>query len=158
MPLPYVIALLARLEHARRATGSAQAVLSACRLMTNSNFVACCTGKSAGLAHFQDLVRVEQRRADRAAADRSSAPSRTCGRPSSTLLGLVEFSRRQPVFAGRTSDDARSFGEKAATGGSHPRAQLLLLLRFEMRSLDLQASRSSVDLLQFSASVPGRQA
>ena len=31
---------------------------AAFRLITNSNFVACCTGRSAGFGAFQDLVHV----------------------------------------------------------------------------------------------------
>ena len=38
---------------------------AAFKLITNSNFVACCTGKSAGFGPFQDLVHVESGRGKR---------------------------------------------------------------------------------------------
>jgi hypothetical protein len=49
----YLITLSARWS---RSTGIVRSIcFAALRLMTNSNFVACCTGKSAGLAPFKIL-------------------------------------------------------------------------------------------------------
>ena len=80
--------------------------------MTNSNFVACCTGKSAGLAPFKNLVHVNSR------APIEVIVVRPVGHETALIDKLLlEVNSRQPVFAGKL-DDPLSFGEKAASGGS----------------------------------------
>src|SRR5207249_7005394 len=93
-----------------RASRSGEIVSPICfaafKLTTNSNFVACCTGKSAGLA--PDPVHVTSR------APIEVIVVHPIGHEATLIDKLLrKVNSRQAVFAGKL-DDPLSFGEKDA--------------------------------------------
>ena len=85
---------------------------AAFKLMTNSNLVACCTGKISRLGAFQDLVHVNSR------APKEVIEVRPVGHEAAVIDKLLlGVNSRQAVFTGKL-DDPLSFREKAASDGT----------------------------------------
>src|SRR4029434_46409 len=102
-----------------RARNSGESVSPICfaafKLITNSNFVACCTGKSAGLAPFKILSTYHSR------APIEIIEVHPIGHEAALIDKLLrKVNSRQPVFAGKL-DDPLSFREKGASGTRHYR-------------------------------------
>jgi len=85
--------------------------LAVLRLMTNSNFVGCSTGRSAGLAPFENLVHVRRGPSEQI-AEVWSAGHQAPG--DYDKLALV-VNRRQPVL-GREFNNAGSIRTKQGRG------------------------------------------
>ena len=96
----------------------------------NSNFVACCTGRSAGFVPLR-IFHVVGGLAEQILEVRPVGHE-----PALIDKLLLEVNSRQAVFAGKL-DDPLSFVEKSASGGRQDRAHLFLLggLKGDSRSL-----------------------
>ena len=124
--------------------------LAVLRLMTNSNFVACCTGRSAGLGTFQDLVDVNRR----APVLRSPKSGSVGHETALTDKLLLDVNSRQPVFAGKL-DDPLFLAKKRGLTSRHNRVDPPSALRLRKALSKPLASGSISSNFSFSAKAAG---